>query len=498
MKPISAVPTRLALEALETRTLLAADLSDPFGLASDFNSAMQAVSGTGEVQGAFRTNFGNHKLVLTGTSSSSITIDLDKLPSFITNLEISSFANVKFTGTDRVENLILDGITTVSAAHLNVSQATFTHAVASFEIGSLGTNAVLSGGDMRLIAHSLDDTTIFSDLHSLTLSSESKTVQFIALGTAADQTLNLTYVPDVLAISGISKNSVHTVIPVLASHTIGSTAPVQGANHTLEVIGDASAVVKTTVEIATDSVISVTPSPSPDSPAPDRLVIVSLPIDESTRILLEQLHEILHSQRSDSGERVLALLKQSHSQPLTLTNPLVADQQTLSSAAEIPAAIRDGDLLQAIASGVLTPISGADLVAPNAMIDAPTFLLPPTDAATNQIGGVLTVPGVVDVDVKWTRYFAPVSASAGFAASSNLGDKAAAISVADGVRALGSYIVERFSAEFSPGQQSLVLLVDPQPSRAVNSSRKSSASEGDRATTSPFDVAVPGADVAVV
>jgi len=496
MKPIPAAPARLALEALETRTLLAADLSDPFGLASDFNSAMQAVSGTGEVQGAFRTNFGNHKLVLTGTSSGSITIDLDKLPSFITNLEISSFADVKFTGTDTVENLILDGITTVSAGHLNVSQATFTSNVGTLEIGSMGANyAVLNGGDMHLTVHSLDETTIISYLHSLTLSSESKTVQFLAAGTTADQTLNLTYVPEVLAISGISKSSVHTIIPVLATQTTGLTTPVQGSDRTLELTGDTSALAKPTVEIS--SVVTVTPSPSPE---PDHLVIVSLPLDERTRALLDQLHEILRSQRSDSGERVLALLKQSHSQALNLTNPLVADQQPLPRPAKIPAAVRDGDLLQAIATGLLTPVSGADLAAPNAhpMIDAPTFLLPPTDAATNQIGGVLTVPGVVDVDVKWTPYFAPISTSAGFAASSNLGDKVAAISVADGVRALGSYIVERFSAEFSPGQQSLVLLVDPQPSRGVNNSRKSSGSDADRATTSPFDVAVPGADVAVV
>jgi len=494
MKPTSGIPARLTLEALETRTLLAADLSDPFGLGSDFNTAMQAVSGTGEIHGAFLTNFGNHKLVLTGTTSSSITIDLDKLPSFITNLEISSFAGVKFTGADTVENLILDGITTVSAAHLNVSQATFTNNVGTFEIGSLGTNAVLAGGDMQLTAHYLDDTTIISDLHSLTLTSESKSVQFIALGTSADQTLNLTYVPEVLGISGISTNSVHTVIPVLASHTIASTTPVDGTAHTLEVIGDSSALAKTTVEIT-----SIT-APTPSS-EPDRLVIVSLPLDDQTRALLAQLHDILQSQHEGSGDRVLAVLNQSRIPALNLANPVVADHDGSQNTAELPAAIiKDGSLLQAVANATLTPISGPSQIITGAhqMIDAPNFVLPSTDAATNQIGGVLTVPGVVDVDVKWVPNFAPVQGSSEVAASSPISEKAAALSVADGVRALGSYIVERFSAEFSPGQQSLVLLVDPQPSRAASNSRKSSTADGDYVTTSPFDVAVPGADVSVV
>jgi hypothetical protein len=47
------------------------------------------------------------------------------------------------------------------------------------------------------------------------------------------------------------------------------------------------------------------------------------------------------------------------------------------------------------------------------------------------------------------------------------------LALADSVRAFGNYVVERLTAEFSPGQQSLVLLVDPQPSRPAGLARKS-------------------------
>jgi hypothetical protein len=465
MRPPPTVNRRFSLEALETRTLLAADVPDPYGLIADFNLAMHAVSATGDLQASFSTNFGNHQLVLTGNSDSSLTIDLSQLPAFISNLKISSFGDVHLLGTDHVDNLILTSIGSVAASNLSVTQATFTSDVAALDVASLGINAVLDGSDMSLTAHSLDGTTIFSNLHSLTLTSESKTLQFIALpraGASNDQTLNLTYVPAITAISGISESSIHIVLPpVDAGHSTPVT-PTDNSNP-----GSATS----------DPTPTTNPTPAPDS---SQLVIVSLPLDERTRALLGQLRDLLQSTNGDSQQQVLDLLNnyaglvESHA-----VNPILAGGIVGPGALDLAA-------LTAVIHGNLDAGNlGAKQLSPegSALIPLATHRLGGdlglvTSQSVDQAPGLfpdqLSVGGVVSVDVTWlpaldaVAPLPPLSSGAHGSSEQIL----LAPTLSDSVRALGTYIVERVSAEFSPGQQSLVLMVDPQPSRRAEPNRK--------------------------
>lgn len=483
MKAPPNVHRRLLIEALETRTLLAADLADPYGLVADFNLAMHAVSGTGDFQASFSTNFGNHQLVLTGSTTGSLTINLDQLPAFITNLSISSFGNVQITGTDHVDNLILAGIGSVAAPNLSVSQASFASNVGSLSVASLGTNAVFSGSDMKLTAASLEGTTIYSDLHSLTLTSESKVVQFVALGTNYEQTLNLTYLPEILATSGITKTSIHVVLQ--SSNNDASTPitpPVDNQPPTTPV---------DTSDLGNGTTIPSTTTPSTDT---DHLVIVSLPVDEATRQFLNQLRDLLHSSQADAQQRVLDLVNHTSLPAGYSVNPAVAAGFAgLDAALPLSSDFLNGGSANLAGLALGQAISdGAALVPPGEHFFDGTsgrFVPQSINAEVLSPREGFFLNGVVNVDVSWPVTLAagaPVLSRSATARRSDDGELLPK-TLAQSVSALGSYIVERFTAEFSPGQQSLVLLVDPQPSRNAAANRKASASR----LLSPLEISIP-------
>lgn len=487
------VPRPLRMEALETRTLLAADLADPYGLVADFNLAMHAVSGTGDFQASFSSNFGNHQLVLSGTSATSLTIDLDQLPAFITNLSISTFGNVQILGTDHVDNLILTSIGSVSAQNLSVSQGSSVKDVGSLSIASLGINAVFSGSDTKLTATSLDGTTIISDLHSLTLTSNSKEIQFIAVGTDYEQTLNLTYLPQILGTWGIPKTSIHVVLPSNNNDTSTpvtppidtppvtppvDTQPTTPPVDTQPVTQPVDPQLPSTTPGTSDPTdVATDPTVLPSSSDTDRLVIVSLPLDEATRAFLSQLRELLHSSQADAQQWVLDLLRHNSLAGVHPTNATVAEKLAASD----PTYLLTGDPLR----HEITDLGAFSLG--HAALD----LSPPTPFVERFFTRELSVPvpqsletgpttpfvgGVMDVQVTWPVAIvsaAQAPAQPGMERKSADGDLQPK-TLAESVTALGNYIVERVSAEFSPGHQSLVLLVDPQPARNAGANRKSS------------------------
>ena len=475
---------RFRLEALETRMLLAAGAADPY--ASDFNLAMHAVSATGILQASFSVNFGNQQLVLKGDSTESLTIDLSQLPSFITNLDISSFGDVKMIGADQVANLILTSVGTVAAPGLSVTQTTFATDVDSLSAASLGNYAVLHANaadvkptDMKLTATSLDGTTIYSDLHSLTLTSESRFVAFVGIpgiGPNSDQTLNLTYTPELTAISGIPSSAVHVVLPPV--DPIPSTPSTSDNSNTG----------------------NTTTGTVPSAPAsdPSQIVIVSLPLDDRTRVLVNQLSDLLHSSQDDTQQQVLDLLNHASQTTNHTVNPVLTDVFTSPEVLNLtllPRSRSDGDLSIPLLGQLGSTKTDARLVDGQNFVGALSHIaLTVQDSdATNLPDGV-SVKGVVDVDVTWPSAMpstAPVDVPTP-ATHKTDDSELSHISIADSVRALGSYIVERVSAEFSPGQQSLVLLVDPQPSRNFGANRKSAAAR----LSAGAEISIPNANTA--
>jgi hypothetical protein len=245
----------------------------------------------------------------------------------------------------------------------------------------------------------------------------------------------------------------------------------------------------------------ITPE-TPSSADTGHLVIVSLPLDERTRALVDQLRDILHSSRNDSDQRVLDLLNHTNFALGNGTSLGITDMNLKISRANIAAVLAGSHAESNLSLLPLAPLSDSVEKSATPVIIDPVFNVKPVrpavqagEGSANQ-SSVISVPGVVSVDVSWpvvltapaTELPRPAAAS-----KSDEGDRAPA-SIGENVSALGSYIVERVSAEFSPGQQSLVLLVDPQPSRPANSNRKYSGA------TEPAkqDIVISTADMVIV
>ncbi len=477
MKSSSKATRRLRLEGLETRTLLAADAGDPFGLVADFNLTMHAVSGSADIHASFSTNFGDHKLNLSGNSDISVTIDLNQLPSFITNLDLSSFKDVQIVGTGHIDNLILTSIGSVVAPGLTVSQATTVTDVSSLSIAYLGINgASLWGSDMMLTATSLDGTQVFTNLHSLTVTSESKNVMFdfeARDGAVKDQTLNFTYAPQVVAKYGISEDAIHFMVTPTSSVPAIPTTPTGPVDS-----GDPGSTTSDAGHTGTDTgtVDPVTPTTPFD---PSQVVIVNLSLDDRSRALLEQLRGLMHSTDADSQQKVLDLLNHANSLSAgPAVNPLLPGEFNVPIALlgdGQPSSLHLTDSSANVAASA--DVIGFTAVGPR--FDAPlTRLLP--EPVVNVASEIFSSP-VVQSSVE----NGPALSTA-LLASSELGllDAAtvsaseilySAPTLGESVRALGNYIAERMAAEFSPGQQSFVLLVDPQPTRRDGNERKASA-----------------------
>lgn len=501
MKMRSAARDHFRLERLETRTLLAADLADPFGLTTDLTIAMQAVSGTGSFDGSFVTNFGNHRLVLTGSPTSTLTIDLDLLPSFVTSLQISSFGEVKMVGRDHVDNLIVTNVESLNASGLDITGATTTRNVHSLVVNSLGVDAVLSGDTMALTAQGLDNTTIYSHVRNLTVTSHSRAIQYIAVpdpDAPIDHILNLTYEPEIVGISGIPKSSVHVVLPGvgaagdLASSGPGSGSTVSTPDTSTRVQVDDAGGGNPSVVITDPSGIDipiVSSSPGINTSSAGHLVIVSLPLDERTRAVLDQLRDLLHSTRSDSDQLVLNLLR--HSVPLTTASNPAGGELARSwpiNVGALAASVHPTSAAVGIVDPMAElPVGFAPIMLNGDATEVEPLQLFPTNTAGTYPTLPIMVPEVPNILVSW-----PAAGSLPLPSVSSNGEfnkSASSISpttVLDNVRTFGTYLVERVSAEFVPGHQSLVLLVDPQPTGRNAVVRKAANARESIKTSVPF------------
>lgn len=469
MSPVPDSNHSLRLEVLETRTLLAGDLSDPFGLTADLNLAMHAVASHG-VQGTFSTNWGNHQLVLTGTADSSLTIDLALLPSFVTNLEITSVGKVTITGTDHVDNLILTSIGSVAAEGLTVAHSLVASNVGSISLASIGSDsaqdvAYISGASTELSVRSLDNATIFAgpDLQTLTLWSDTKTPLLSAAN--PDMTLNFKYVPDALALKtvpGLSQSSIHIVLPPVDDGGSNPDSPSGGDGH------DSTGGSNPPSNGGTDT--------PPSDPGSNPIVIVTLPLDERTRAFIDQIDQLIHSSQDNAGEQIFDLIAHRDETAYLTDASLVAQRDQ-----SVPFALEQ--VFQHVVPTVAASFANIPSLEAPAKKDALAALFPaiddrslssqPAEAVAPIASDTFVGKDLVQVDVSWALALPPAEVRPPEGIHTTTPDDHEP-SIMDSARALGDYVVQRIVAEFSPGQQSLVLLVDPQPSRGIGSNKKSS------------------------
>lgn len=436
------------MEALETRTLLAAD--DPFGLLADFDLAMQALSGEGDFAASFKKEFGNQRLELRGSSQGVLTIDLDKLPDFISNIFISSFAEVNFLGTDQVKTLVIEDVATVNAPNLSVLDQLDANDVAFLSLAFAGDLTVLSGTKMELNARSVDGFFgIFSSLQQLTLTTDSEVILFT--NASPEQTLYLTNIPQLVVAPGLQKSSIHFGLP--------------------PVVDDP------TTNPGTEPPIPGNPSPDPGTPSTDPnnpIVIITLPADERTLAFVAELREFLRSSSSDPRQFVLEFLQRlnpsasSAAGAILAENTAALDHREFGGFAGPADALDGGSMARNLADA---PISAYH----DLSIDRPLFLSSHTDGALTPLpDNLIPANNQVEIDVLGATPFRPGNdQESPHPAERPAREDGDEFTFQSSLQAFGSYIVERVSAEFFPGQQSLVLLVDPKPTRAPFVSRNS-------------------------
>lgn len=439
----------LLLEALETRTLLAAD--DPFGLVADFDLTMQALSGNGEFAASFSKNFGNQQLVLTGSTQGVLTIDLDKLPAFITNIRISSFAEVNFIGTDQVKTLVIEDVDIVKASNLTVLDNLHATDVSSLSVAFAADTTVLKGTKMELNARSVDGYNgLLSYLDQLTLTTDSEVLLFTS--GSAEQTLYLTNSPKLIVAYGIQDSSIHFGLPpVIEDPTTnpGTEPPIPGYPP-----GDPGTDVPHGG--GTD-----TPSTEPNDP----VVIITLPADERTRAFVAELRELLRSPSSNPQQFVLEFLQRLN--PPAVPVPEVANVAALDDRHTGSSTDLFGETEPGSGDADLT----ADLQSAHASydlsIDRQLLASSHADVAVAALPDGVVPVNNVEIDVLGATPFRLVDDdNIPVVTDRPVRENGEELSLQDGLQAFGSYIVERVSAEFFPGEQSLVLLVDPKPTRA--------------------------------
>ncbi len=456
MKAPASFNRGLLLEALETRTLLAAD--DPFGLEADFALAVQALSGQGDFVATFSKPFGNQQLVLSGSTDGVLTIDMDKLPSFITNIRISSFAEVNFVGTDQVKMLVIEDVGTVKAADLTVLDRLDATDVASLSVAFAGDLTKLSGTKMVLNARSVDGFSgIFSSLDQLTLITDSEVILFTSA--SPEQTLYLANIPKLVVTPGLQKSSIHFGLPPVIDDPItdpGTEPPIPGNPPPTP---------------GTDTPVGGTDTPSPNPNDP--IVIITLPADERTRAFVAELRELLRSPSADPHQFVLEFLQRLNPAATPAAAAILAEAAAMERG-EIQLSTGQSETL--VGESIAQSLTDTAISSYNDLsIDRPLILSTQTGGTLSPLPDSVTpVDNLVEIDVLGATPLRPGNDQT----SSHLTDRAARqqddeINLQTSLQAFGSYLVERVSAEFFPGQQSLVLLVDPKPTRAPFVSRNS-------------------------
>jgi hypothetical protein len=215
----------------------------------------------------------------------------------------------------------------------------------------------------------------------------------------------------------------------------------------------------------------------PPGPVEKPVKIITLPLDERTRQFLAELRDVVRAAGRDSEHVVSEFMAHS-------VTPAVSMAPSLKLLGTPVEALR-GDVaaLARLAEANVSTGSHNGTAKPDITVSAGTDHATPIAGNSGVFSHLFQSPaiskfGTLNADATW-----PLAMSALHALDHAAPVLAVAKEIdredsklADSVRAFGNYIVDRFAAEFSPGDQSLILLVDPKPA-PTGSSNPASAIE---------------------
>jgi hypothetical protein len=359
-----------------------------------------------------------------------------------------------------VNILTLRDIGTFTADNLTVDTRVDANEVESITLGHVSDLLTLTGTQTKLDVESLNGATINSYLRSLTLSTETANPSLISLN--AEQELYLQgFTPGTYSFPGLPNASIYVLAPGAEAPDISNpgTPPTDPAD-------------------PTDPTKPTEPGPTVPTES-GQLIIVSFPLDERTRVFLLELRAALNSSSGNVDRLIAEFIGEQKQSPVANAGPLALNQA--DRFAELDSALHEhlslfGPAAEApplaqvsttvLADEFLAASAGAASIAPFADNIRPAFTPEPTLA--------LPVGAPTADDIAWDASVVgvdPATVRSALEGTDSAGT--GELALADSVRAFGNYVVERLTAEFSPGQQSLVLLVDPQPSRPASLARKS-------------------------
>lgn len=415
------------MEPLESRTLLAS-VWDP-----DFAAVLSAVSGSGDYSVAFNPRFGIKELVITGQSSTSLTVNFDTLPAFVTSVTISQFDSVTFLGTDNLNKLVASDINSLSAAGITLNLGVYSTNVGFLSLSAAGELAVLKGGSTKLDVANLDSTLIISDLQTLAILSQSPAISVVSLN--SEQIVKLNYQPGQISVVGLSD-----------------------ASRQILLAGD---------------------DPKTPTLPGSGVVVIDIPANDRTDALLARLRELLRSTQADGPQLVFELVS--------------SDKWLASQRGQTPLAAETGPVA-IVDPNQGRQFSGAFMDIPPQRFDSLGLFFPTLgelELAGLQSGRTPTGPDESVFDWPAASAFPVATArSPDFSLMPSPGDELlpvrtthgefagsefAGISQDHDPRILKYHLLGRISAELSPGEQGAYLLVDPKPMRSFPDKNRESA-----------------------
>lgn len=214
----------LSLEVLEARALFAGDamVAD-----AQFDEVLQALTAKGKINAVFdpgSLSVGVYRLLLSGEATSSVTVNFDLLPSFVTSIGVTQFDSVKFEGEDRLVNLILSDVNSFSAPQIDVLGAFYASNVDKIEINSVSGYATIQGDRVKADITEFRAINLLLNVNALVLDTNSLPVQITLWNTRT--VIALPTVPngwDLSTFSGL--DNVQGQLRIGSSDISGSPSP---------------------------------------------------------------------------------------------------------------------------------------------------------------------------------------------------------------------------------------------------------------------------------
>lgn len=423
----------LSLEILEARALFAGDA----GVADvQFDEVLQALTAKGKMSAVFdpgALSVGVYRLLLSGEASSSVTVNFDLLPSYVTSVGVTQFDSVKFEGEDRLVNLLLSDVNSFSAPQIDVLGGFYASNVDQIEIKSVSGYATIQGDRVNADIAEFRAINLLLNVNALVLDTNTLPVQITFWNTRT--VIALPTVPngwDLSAFSGL--DNVQGQLRLGSSDISGSPSPV-GSN-------DAQALLFSEPHVKA---------------LLDRLELLYREtggFDATTiRRIVAELDNAQHFAASASG---------------LVPEDLLRRDLTTHSVAEAPTSFK---FLPPAETSVSIPVDawvGAKLLSTDS-----TELIARGDSGSESAPSVVVQPSLSPVEAEVVNLpMVNVSIDPEVDAAAPQASVWGLISqLVERGMDLKQYLINQIAQELRPGERTGVLLVDPKPIRGANSFR---------------------------